>query len=122
MKAPVKKGIQANGRAWSIETYMLDGIDRPIPPAPTHYVVAEVLNTDLSVKRVTIYFNPSDTWKGDSFYDDNTPKGVGLAIGDGLLFLNRDPNTLAYKIWVSEIATGELIVKGHTYLCTKCEF
>lgn len=121
MKAPQKTGLKADGRPWMLESYLLECIERPVPPAPTHYVVAEVLNTDLSIKRVTIYFNSEDTWKGNYCYEENSPKGIGLEIGNGLVFLNRDPNTLAYKCWVVEIATGQQIVNGHTYFCTKCE-
>jgi hypothetical protein len=84
--------------------------------------LVDVLNTDLSVKRITIYFNPSDTWKGDYAFFDHTPQSVGMGIGDKLHFLNADPNTLAYKYWVIEIATGNMVHDGKMYLCTKCEF
>ena len=122
MKAPQKTGFKVNGKLTSLENYFLNVIDRPLPKPPTHYVVAEVLNTDLSIKRVTIYFNPGDNWKGSCSYEQNSAQGVGLAIGEGLVFLNLDPNTLAYKFWIIEIATGEKIWDSNSiYLCTKCE-
>jgi len=121
-QAPIKTGLSINGQQMDLESFFLNVIERPLPKEPTHYVVAEVLNTDLSIKRVTVYFNPLDTWKGDSCFFDNTPKAVGKAIGSQLHFINSDPNTLAYKYWVIEILTNNMVYEGSTYSCTKCRW
>lgn len=118
--APDKIGMTVNGKRMCLEHFLLNVVDRPLPKEPTHYVVAEILNTDLSIKRITIYFNPADTWKGNPSFAANSPEGVGAAIGDGLVFLNNDPNTLAYKYWIIEIATTAVVHNGTTYSLTKC--
>lgn len=120
MKAPEKRGMKVDGRMTDMENFLLSHAERPLPKAPTHYVVADVLNTDLSVKRVTIYFNPSDRWKSVYGLPENA-KGIGAAIGDGLAFLGSDPNTLAYKFWVVSIATDTVVHTGCTYSLNKCE-
>jgi hypothetical protein len=104
----------------TIDSYLLDCVERPLPPEPTHYVVAEVLNTDLSIKRVTVYYNANDTWQGCTRIPKG-PESIGMEISEWLIFLNRDPNTLAYKVWVMDIKTNEQILSGRTYLCTRCE-
>lgn len=120
MRSPEKVGMNVNGKRMDLEHFLLEVIERPLPKEPTHFVVAEILNTDLSVKRVTIYFNPSDTWEdGRNFYA-GTPESVGTAIGDNLYFLNIDPNTLAYKYWIVEIKSNSVVHKGNTYTLTKC--
>ena len=114
--------MTVNGKRMDLETFLLDVVERPLPNEPTHYVVADVLNTDLSVKRVTVYFNPQDTWKGNYNYGEHTPESVGLAIGDSLSFLNADPNTLAYKFHVVEVATNKVVLNPRSiYTLTKCE-
>jgi hypothetical protein len=120
MKAPQKKGMTVNGKRMDLEHFLLEVIDRPMPKEPTHYVLVDVLNTDLSIKRVTIYFNPTDTWKGNCNFNELGPESVGTVIGDGLTFLNRDPNTLAYKYWIIEIMSNSVVHNGWTYSCTKC--
>jgi len=121
MRAPEKKWTTINGRGMGLEHIIMDTLEKPLPKSPTHYVLAEVLNTDLSVKRVTIYFNPEDTWMCKSHFDEGDPKGIGMAIGDGLMFLDRDPNTLYYTYYIVEIATNDVILKGISYMCNKCE-
>ena len=117
-----KSGLKVNGKVIGLENYLLNEIDRPLPKPPTHYVVADVINTDLSIKRITVYFNPADTWADCDCFENNSPKGVGKLIGSGLQFLNTDPNTLAYKYWITEIATNKVIHKGSTYSLTKCDY
>jgi hypothetical protein len=118
MKAPEKKGMWVEGKPMDLENYILNVLERPLPQPPTHYVLVDILITDLSVKRVTIYYNPKDTWSERCGYP--TAQSVAKSIGDGLYFLNRDPNTLAYKFWALEVATNNVIYKGSTYSCTKC--
>lgn len=120
MIKPHKTGMTIDGKRMDLEYYLLNVAERPIPAAPTHYIVAEVINTDLSVKRVTIYFNPADTWKGNSAFKPNSPESIGLAISDGLAFLRYDPNTLAYQCWVMEISTDKVVLKSSTHSLTKC--
>lgn len=122
MKRTQKVGMVVNGKATDLENYLLNIIERPLPKPPTHYVVAEVLNTDLSIKRVTIYFNPDDTWKSSVVgFGENNPKAVGCTIGNGLQFLNNDPNTLAYQYWIVEVKTNKVVHNGTSYKLTKCE-
>ncbi|MDP9076273.1 MAG: hypothetical protein M3O71_02520 [Bacteroidota bacterium] len=120
-EAPQKTGMTVDGQRMDLENYLLNVVDRPLPKAPTHYVLAEVLNTDLSIKRVTIYFNPADTWTATSGLD-NSPVGIGIAICNGLSFLGRDPNTLAYKTYIVEVASNEVVQNGFTYNCSKCRY
>ncbi len=120
--APFKTGMTVNGKRMDLEHFLLDVAVKPLPKEPTHYIVAEVLNTDLSIKRISIYFNPLDTWKGANNWHPNTPQSVGMGIGEHLRFLDVDPNTLAYKFWVIEVASN-MVVHGPVgmYSCTKCQ-
>jgi len=129
MKAPDKVGMTVNGKRMDLENFLFNVADRPMPKEPTHYVMADVLNTDLSIKRVTVYFNPADTWegnanfyewKGDSGLYDNTPQSVGLAIVEHLAFIDRDPNTLAYKTYVVEISSNKVVHEFLTRNFSKC--
>ncbi len=123
MKAPLKKGMRIDGQVMDLEHFLLNHSDRPIPPPPTHYVVVEVLNTDLSIKRVAIYFNPDDTWQPHyGGFGENNPKAVGMNIGNGLAFLSKDPNTLAYKFWIMSVDGNQIVHKGSTKLLTKCGY
>ena len=119
MIAPERVGMTVNGQRMGFENYLLNVAEKPLPKAPTHYVLAEVLNTDLSVKRITVYFNPEDTWRNNTI-GGNYTHGVGEDICEGLAFLGRDPNTLAYKTYVVEIATNEVVQKGFMFNCSKC--
>lgn len=120
MRAPDKVGMTVNGKRMDLEHFLMEVVERPLPKEPTHYVVAEILNTDLSIKRVTIYFNPADTWQGNRNFEAGTPESVGTAIGDNMVFLNTDTNTLAYKYWIVEINSNMVIHKGPTFTLTKC--
>jgi len=115
-RAPDKTAVP--GTNMSLENFLFN-MEHPIPPPPTHYVLAEILNTDLSIKRVTVYFNPADTWNGVEC-GFNTPERVGRDIASKLHFLNSDANTLCYRTYVIEISTNKIIAKGHTISCCKC--
>jgi hypothetical protein len=108
--------ININGVDTCLHAYLLTMPDRPIPKAPTHYLVVDILNRDLSIKRVTIYFNPDDTWTNpDNQFEPYRIKWIGNFIGEHLGFLGHDPNTIAYVFWVIEVATDQLIYKSSMY-------
>src|SRR5260221_7021615 len=108
--------VTVNGVSMCLNTYLLQMPNRLLPKSPTHYLVVDILNKDLSIKRVTIYFNPLDPWTNPSSnFAQNTSKSVGLFIGENLSFLGRDPNTTAYPFWVMEVASNTLVHSGHMY-------
>lgn len=82
---------------------------RPVPQDPTHYVMVEVLNRDLSIKRVTIYFSSRDEWghPAPPFFENE--RNAGHLIADGLTFLGRDEAALAWKASTIDIATGNVV-------------
>lgn len=105
--------INVGSKRMALHNFLLEMPERPIPKEPTHYIVVDILNKDLSIKRVTIYFNPLDTWTNpDGNFGQNNPAAVGALIGDNLSFLGRDPNTTAYVFWILEIATNTVVSKG----------
>jgi hypothetical protein len=109
--------VEVSGKKMSLHDYLLTGIDRPLPKEPTHYIMADVVNRDLSIKRITVYFNPLDTWtNSDScFFEQDKPKWIGTLIGNNLAFIDVDPNTIGYTFWVIEVGTNEVLHKGVMY-------
>ena len=108
--------IDVDGKRTSLHNYLLNQIEKPLPQRPTHYVVTDVLNKDLSIKRVTIYFNVNDNWKNpERHIADEKARSIGDLIGDNLAFIDRDPNSLAYTFYVMDIQTGDLVHRGFTY-------
>lgn len=108
--------INIAGKMVPLCRYLLELPDRPVPKAPTHYVMVDILNKDLSIKRITIYFNPTDTWENpEQQWESDKPRWIGNLIGDHLGFLGPDPNTLAYTYWVIEIAANSIVYKGNMY-------
>jgi hypothetical protein len=113
--------IKVDGKGAELYNHLLNQPDKPLPKEPTHYVVVDTINRDLSIKRVTIYFSPYDQWDNpEKQWSDDRLKYVGVFIGENLGFLGRDPNTVAYKFWVMEIATNQLIFKSFTY--SHCDY
>ncbi|MBS1528045.1 MAG: hypothetical protein JST19_20530 [Bacteroidetes bacterium] len=101
------------------ERFFMEYEGRPLPKAPTHMVVADILNKDLSIKRVTIYFNPDDQWL--------TPRqesglggveAVGKHIGDYLGFIGLDKAAQYYRYWIVEIATNEVVIENRNGFIT----
>lgn len=96
-----------------IERFFLENPGRPLPKTPTHMVVADILNNDLSIKRITVYFNPEDHWIDPSWkFGQNNPKAVGSLIGSSLSFISKDEAAQAYKYWIVEIKTNEVVEKS----------
>jgi len=71
----------------------------------------------LSIKRITIYYNPQDTWTNSesSCFINDRPRWIGDLIGGHLGFLALDPNTMAYTYWLIEVVTNSVICKGFQY-------
>lgn len=94
---------------------LLENENRPLPQAPTHYVSVDILNKDLSIKRVTIYFNPADSWGDDAPTFLDAERNVGKLIADNLKFVYEDANSIAHKAYVIEIDSQKVIYKSGTY-------
>ena len=116
--------IDINGKKMSIESYLLDMPGRPLPKEPTHFVVADVVNTDLSIKRVTVYFNEFDNWiNPEGQFKQQDSKSVGNLIGDHLSFLSLDQAAMAYKFWIVQVATNEVIHQSSfIYRCKNIDY
>ncbi|HVS92451.1 MAG TPA: hypothetical protein VHE59_10480 [Mucilaginibacter sp.] len=96
----------------SFERFFIEHNNRPLPKEPTHYLVADILNRDLSIKRITVYFNPEDYWINPSEqFGQNNPKAVGKLIGNYLGFISMDKASQFYQYWIVEIATNNVVVE-----------
>jgi len=117
-------GVKVNGKMIGLERYLLEMPFRPIPKEPTHYIVVDVLNNDLSIKRLTIYFNEADTWVNpDSQFGQNNSKAVGTLIGNHLGFLSLDKAAIAYRYWVMLVQTNELVLQSaFIYQCKDFDY
>lgn len=114
--------IEVDGRKIGLEKFLLELPGRPVPKAPTHYVVAEVVNVDLSIKRVTVYFNEEDYWVNPEQRFEQNSKSIGSLIGGHLSFLSHDRATMAYKYWVVSVASNEVVHQSSfVYRCKKYE-
>jgi hypothetical protein len=85
---------------------LLERADKPIPKSPTHALIVDILNTDMSFKRVSIYFNPTDNWKVVNGFEG--AKAVANHIEDHLKFIGEDLSSLAYKAWLIDIDTQKV--------------
>jgi hypothetical protein len=109
--------IKVDGKPSELYSYLLNKANRPLPKEPTHYIIADVVSKDLSIKRVSIYFNPDDTWTNveKRSFENDKPRCIGYLIGDNLRFIDTDPNTVAYTYWIVELASNKVLHKGLTY-------
>lgn len=99
------------GRALS--SLLLDK-NRPTPAPPTHLVLIEILNRDLSVKRITVYFNPADKWDIDEYISYDPAVNIAKHIFDQAKFVNRDNSVLAWTAYLVDIPTQEVLHKFAT--------
>jgi hypothetical protein len=109
--------IKVDGQPAELYDYLLNKANRPLPKEPTHYIVADVVCKDLSIKRVSIYFNPDDAWTNleNRCWEHDKPRSIGYLIGDNLRFIDNDPNTVLYTYWIVELASNKVLHKGLTY-------
>ena len=97
-------------------SWLLEMPDRPLPKEPTHYILVDMVNTDLSIKRVTIYFNPADTWTNpEKMWEEDRPRWIGGFIANNLGFLGDDPNIVTYRYLLVEVSTNLVIYKSFVY-------
>lgn len=101
---------------------LLEHSARPIPQAPTHCVLVDVLNKDMTIKRITIYFNPADTWGDETPTLPEPERNIGLLIGQNLRFVGMDSKALAYRFWVTEINTQKIVLKPQTMLMQDAKY
>jgi hypothetical protein len=105
-----------------IPKFLIEQIDRPLPKSPTHYILAEIVNKDYSIKRVTIYFNPDDYWQGPKFMPgENNFKTVGMMIIDNLVFIVLDEAALECFTYIVEVATNEVVFRGRRFGVSKAK-
>ncbi|WP_149912718.1 hypothetical protein [Sphingobacterium cavernae] len=90
---------------------LLENENRPIPAMPTHFLLVDILNRDLSIKRVTIYFNPSDSWTIEECSSLDDLENIAKHIESNLQFLGYDNSTLAYRAYLIEVSTQSIVKK-----------
>lgn len=98
----------------ALSSLLLDE-NKPIPAAPTHMVLTEVLNKDLSVKRLTIYFNPLDYWDIDEYISLDPSVNIAKHIFDHAKFVNYDNSVLAWTAYLIEVSSQEVLHKFASY-------
>ena len=88
---------------------LLESEYRPLPQDPTHYVSVDILNRDLSIKRVTIFYNPADNWCDEAPVFLDAERNIGKLISDNLKFIGEDKNAAAFKAYIIEIKSQKVI-------------
>lgn len=84
--------------------------NRPIPAPPTHMVLIEILNRDFTVKRLTVYYNPSDTWDvEDKYFSYDDPINIGKHIAQNSHFVNYDESVLCWGALIIELESQTLL-------------
>jgi hypothetical protein len=99
---------------------ILTAQNRPLPSAPTHSVIVDVLNVDCTIKRISINININDSWKnGDrninkAFKDKKDE--VFRLIEHNLRFLNLDKMGYCYTSWMIDLRTQKVVYESKSIM------
>ncbi|WP_312340624.1 hypothetical protein [Sphingobacterium sp.] len=83
--------------------------NRPIPAPPTHMVLIEILNRDLTIKRLTVYYNPNDAWDVNECFSLDNTINIGKHIAENSHFVNYDESVLCWGALVIELETQTIL-------------
>jgi hypothetical protein len=111
--------VTLNGENSELYSSLLNNPFRTAPKEPTHCVIIDVMHTDLSAKRLYVYFNPLDTWTSNDIKKElEKPQAVGQFIGRHLGFLGQESKTAVYSFGIIDMKTRETLYTSnlHSFL------